>query len=318
VESWLRNLATPDLVWVPCFRQRDVAAAQTWARKRCVPVVFDPLISAYDKKVFERGKFAPTSRAAHQLLQWERQLMGKSDLVVADTSCHADFFQQALQVAPDRLAVIPVSAEEEVFTPQPSRPSSEPIEVLFYGSFIGLQGPHHIAEAVRQVREVRWTFIGAGPLLESCQQILDQCDNVRFLPSVPYDSLPQRIAEADILLGIFGTSDKAARVIPNKVSQALACGRPVVTQLSDAYPTTLRELPTEESGISWVPPGQPQAIADTVRHLAGQRNSLGQRSRAARLTFDRHFSNEILRGALNAALQQPCIAGGQLESVEAA
>ncbi|MGI9427058.1 MAG: hypothetical protein ACR2NM_00255, partial [Bythopirellula sp.] len=125
------------------------------------------------------------------------------------------------------------------------------------------------------------------------------------------------IGEADILLGIFGTTDKANRVIPNKVYQALACGRPVVTQLSQAYPSALRELPAEQAGISWVPPGQPQAIADTVRQLAEQRRSLGQRSRAARQTFDRWFSNEQIRASLAAALKRPCIASRQPAAVEA-
>ena len=181
LEATFRKLPRPDVVWVPCFRQRDAAAAVRWARKQNIPVVIDPLISAWDKQVFERRKFSEGVFRAKRLRKWESTLLKSCSAVVADTSCHAEFFQSALGVLPERTAVIPVSAEEGLFPCQSPKSSDSPFHVMFYGSFIGLQGPQYIAEAARRVTDVKWTFIGTGPLLDECQKIVNEAAHVEFV-----------------------------------------------------------------------------------------------------------------------------------------
>ena len=51
------------------------------------------------------------------------------------------------------------------------------------------------------------------------------------------------LASADAILGIFGTSDKALRVIPNKVYQGLAVGRAVLTAGGGGRPSVLLHDP---------------------------------------------------------------------------
>lgn len=144
-----------DAVWVPCFRQRDVAAAQRHAHRLNVPLIFDPMISAWDKQVFERHKFSPDSGQARRLLAWESRLLGHCDRVVADTAEHAAFFNQQFGVSEQALAVVPVGAEEDLFASTPV-PDTTPPEVLFVGSFIALQGPEVIVEAVRRHASPCW------------------------------------------------------------------------------------------------------------------------------------------------------------------
>lgn len=302
IEAGLRRIARPDLVWVPCFRHRDVTAAQRWANRRRVPLIFDPLISAWDKQVFERKKMSADSRAAKRLCQWESRLFRNSDLVIADTDCHADSFRCTHGTDQSRLCVIPVGAEEELFRIQPPRSGQPPVRAMFYGSFIGLQGPQFIAEAAKLVTHVEWTFIGSGPLLSDCMNRLKGCKHVTFIPRVPYDELPSRIGDADILLGIFGTSAKAGRVIPNKVYQSLACGRPVITQSSAAYPSHLRQMDSGDSGITWVPPGRPADIAEAVRRLAAAPAELASRSATARRSYEESFCSQAVMTALASAL----------------
>jgi glycosyltransferase involved in cell wall biosynthesis len=69
---------------------------------------------------------------------------------------------------------------------------------------------------------------------------------------------------AHVVLGAFGESGEAGRVIPNKVSQGLAAGRCVVTADTEA----VRELLTPSGHAVLVPPGDAPALADALRALA--------------------------------------------------
>ena len=302
IEALLRRLPTPDLIHVPCFRQRDIAAAHRYARRHGLQLLIDPLISAYDKQVFERGKFPEPCVQAKRLLREEQQLFQHADIVLADTSEHARFFVETLGVAQEKAHVVYVGAEEALFGPAPNpHPPNNPIEVLFYGSFIPLQGPQVIIDAARiyQGPPVNWVLLGSGPLLDDCKRKAQGLTNVTFESWLPYADLPDRIRRADILLGVFGTTPKAQRVIPNKVFQALACGKPVVTCSAPSYGSQIRAL---EEGINFVTAGRPHELADAVGRLAIDPAQLEQHGRAARALYVLHFSVKRIEQQLVSAL----------------
>jgi glycosyltransferase involved in cell wall biosynthesis len=304
LEIAFKSFCSVELLWVPCFRQRDLAAAVRWGRRKKIPVVFDPLISAYDKQVFERKKFPERSYRARKLLRWERQLFKMADLLVADTCEHARYFSETLGADSNRIAVVPVGAEEEVFTPHSNDSIIESLPtVLFYGSFLNLQGPEVIIEAARKYTgpPVHWKLAGEGPLLDECRKQASGLANVEFAPWLPYEELPDVIHQAEILLGIFGTSAKAGRVIPNKVYQALACGKPLVTRTSPAYPASF--VDNNKLGIGWVAAGDPQQLADKISELLTNRAVIAEMGRQARQTYETHFSMASISASLFSALQ---------------
>ncbi len=304
IEAGLRRLARPSLVWVPCFRQRDIAAAQRWSRRQGVPLVVDPLISAYDKQVFEQRKFADGSRRAERLRAWESGLLKGADRVVIDTPAHGEFLADTFDIPRERIGVVHVGAEEGAFVaaPLPARAPGEPREAMFFGSFIGLQGPQVIVQAARCYHgpPIRWVLLGEGPLRPECERLARGLDNVVFA-NTRISANPGRIHDADILLGAFGASAKAGRVIPNKVFQSLASGRPVVTREGTAYPEAVR-AGHGESGLVFVPPEAPDALAAAVADLAADPARLARLSEAARATFDSHFSPAAIREQLRAVL----------------
>lgn len=302
IEARLRNVPTADLIHVPCFRQRDVTAAARFARRRRVPLLFDPLISAFDKQVYERRKLSPCGLAARRLLAREQRQFAGADIVLADTPEHRRFFTETLLVEPQHLHVVYVGAEQPMFTPGPPRAPNRPLEVLFYGSFIPLQGAEFIVEAARLYDgpPVRWVLLGDGPLRAQCRQQAAGLPHVTFEDWLPYGELPARIRRADILLGVFGDTHKALRVIPNKVFQALACGKPLVTGAAPAYPA---ELVAEfNSGVRWVPMADARALTRSVAELAAQPERLAKIGTQARSCYESFFSPEKIREQLAAAL----------------
>jgi glycosyltransferase involved in cell wall biosynthesis len=303
VEAYIRQIPPVDLVWVPCFRQRVLLAAHRWAKRSRIPLIFDPLISAYDKQIWERKKFPKESNQAKKLLKWEQSLFQSADYVVADTEQHSAFFASTMHINSNKIFILPVGAEESLFTSQGYGLSNNPLRILFYGSYIALQGPEIIARAIQlyQGPEVQWHFIGDGPLRKNIQDSLQGLDNVHFTDWVPYADLPQWISNADICLGIFGSTEKTQRVIPNKVYQAMSCARPVITSTSEVYPLFLRQ--NNESGIFFVPANDPLALAEMVKKLAEHNDLVIQGQKNVIQSYKQYFSNEVIKQHLASLIQ---------------
>jgi glycosyltransferase involved in cell wall biosynthesis len=253
-----RLLARPaegDAVLVGYPGHLDLAAARRAARGR--PVIFNPLVSLADTLVSDRGRFRTGSLPGRLLEEVDRRAFRGADLVVADTSAHAAFLSGL--AGHDRFEVCFVGAEDRLFRP-PWEPA-DPFVALFVGKLIPLQGVETIVAAARLAPDIRFRVVGSGqlePLLR------DAPANVERIPWIDYELLPEELRRAGCALGIFGTSAKAARVIPNKAFQAIACGAPLVTADTPAA----RELLVDGESALLVPPGDAEALAAALRRLA--------------------------------------------------
>ena len=301
VEASLRRIPAPDAIWVASFRLRDLAAACRWGRKHGAKTLFDPVVSAYLKQVFEKRKFPEGSGRAKRLLRREQGLFALPDLVVADTKCHAEAFRDVLGVPEGRLATIYIGADESTFTPAPlpERKPDEPLEVLFYGSFIPLHGATTIVRAAHLAagENIRWTLLGDGPLREECIREARGAQNIVFEGYSPMEKLAEKIRGSDVLLGVFGETPQASRVMPNKFFQSIACARPVVTRLSEAYP----QAALDSAGVRFIEPGNPRALLDAV--LAWRELPVREEAaKAARRLYCECFSNDVVKGQLALAL----------------
>jgi len=118
---------------------------------------------------------------------------------------------------------------------------------------------------------------------------------IAILASIAFGA---RVVAGDVCLGVFGTSDKAARVVPNKVYDALAAGRPLVTADSAAA----RELLQDGRDALLVPAGDGAALAAALRRLLDrdERSRLGA---AALELYRRRCTPEAVAATLLSALE---------------
>jgi glycosyltransferase involved in cell wall biosynthesis len=234
----------------------DLTAARRIAAGR--PIVFNPLVSLYDTFVEDRRRVGSGSPAGRALKAIDRRALRSADLVVADTRANADFFAELGGLAQDDVEVCFVGAEERVFSP--GWKPAQPFHALFVGKLIPLHGLSTVLEAARIANDLRFRIVGSGQLEPLLRR---RPANVEHVPWVEYERLPRELHRAGCALGVFGTSEKASRVIPNKVFQALACGVPVVT----ADTSGARELLVDDESALLVPPGDAPALAAAVRRL---------------------------------------------------
>ena len=306
VEAFFRRLDSrgkPDLVWVPVARQRDIAAACRWAHKRGIPVVFDPMISAWDKKVLEQLKWKADERRAIRLLAREKKLMAMPDIVCWDTSCHVDFCADYLDVPREKLRVLLTGTDESVFKPQPEpSPREGDFRVLYHGAYLPLHGTEHIVEAARMTegKGIHWDFLGWGAYKAATEAKAAGITNITFLDKVPYTEVPRVICEHDVVLGVFGTTAKAARVIGNKVYECMACRRPTINEFCTGYPPEAKDC----KAIKFIPPGDAAAIVDAVTAYKNDWANREEYFASARDFFERHLSMAVIEKQLEGIVSE--------------
>jgi glycosyltransferase involved in cell wall biosynthesis len=260
--------ARPDVVLVPEFRHKDVPLARLLASVSGAALVVDPLVSRWDTKVADWGATSPRSLQADHNRRIDRAAVRFADLLLCDTRAHALYFHRFYRTPLSRVAVVPVGFDDSVFRPLPPPPVA-PFRVAFFGSYLPLHGVETIVAAARRLggTGIRFLLVGSGQTFAAADAARRDGVELDLVPTQsPLDLVP-RLQTAHVLLGIFGTTPKAARVVPNKLYQGLALGRAMVSADTPA----LREFFVPEEHLLAVPPGDAPALAAAILRLRDDR-----------------------------------------------
>jgi len=260
----------PDLIFIGYLGHFDIIIIYPFAKLKGIPIIWDPFISLYDTIVNDRSLLSKKNMLAKLLFYIESISCSCADLIVLDTSSHANYFKEQYSLSPNKLCSVFVGVEPELFYKQELtiHTDNETKNVLFYGQFIPLHGIETIVEAAKilENENIQFTLIGIGQKAANIDKKINslKLKNIKRIEWIAYDRLIYSIYESDICLGIFGSSKKASRVIPNKVFQILATGKPLITMDSPA----IRELiPKNLSKITLIPPANPEELSLAIKSM---------------------------------------------------
>ncbi len=258
-----------DAVMVPYLGALDTLVLWPFALLRRRQITWDMFLSLYDTVVNDRSMVGAKSLPGRMLWVTEWLACRAAHHVLLDTKAHAEHIARIFNLPESRIGAVPVGAEPGSFQrlPPPARHDG-PTRVLFYGQLIPLHGLKTILTAATsdRGRDINWHLIGTGQerLLLETALVDAEYNHISWQKWVPYEELTEAISNADICLGIFGASGKAASVVPNKVYQALLSGRSVITRSS---PAMIETFGTEALGVKLIPHSNPEALLDAIAEL---------------------------------------------------
>jgi len=253
-----------DIVFMPSFTHVNVRSVKKITTK---PLVFDPLISRYLSKVFDYKAVWKYSPRAYKNYLKDKISMTHADLVFADTQAHKAYFTSRIGIPAEKIHVLPVGVNEELFYPLPGQKKENTFVVGFYGSFIPLHGADVIVETaalLKNEKNIRFVLLGDGVQFNQIKATLkkNSMQNVDLKGWISYQDLNSEINAFDVSLGIFGSSLKTNKVVPNKIYHYMACNKPVITKDTEA----MRELFTDGKDVL-LTRANPKQVAEKILFL---------------------------------------------------
>ncbi len=296
--EYLRVRRRIDAIWVAEGGHRLVPWVKALGRLDRVPVLFDPFLSRYNTRVEDRGLFARRSVGALVASWQDWSSCASADYLVFDTHEHRRYFFDRYRLRGPS-AVLEVAIDEDTFTAAgPLTPRRAGLDVLFYGTYIPLHGIDVIVGAADRLRahaDIAFTLVGTGQERARTEARLAELGlrSVQLVESMPPVRLAERIRAADVCLGIFGATLKAANVVPNKLVQCAAMGKAIVTRRSDAVARYF-----DDGDVSAVEPGSADALAERLVQLRDDADLRARLGHSARAAFERSFASTVLRRRL--------------------
>ena len=297
-----------DLIFVGYFGHLDmffVKFFQLIAFRKKKKIVFDVFVSLYDSIISDRKMLKADSFLAKFIFMLDKVACSFADVLLLDTDAHIDFFHHTFKVPKEKMIRIYASADTSVFYPRKSNKTNKhnKFNVLFMGKYTPLHGIEHIVEAadiLRDNEKIHFIFIGKGQLAIQIRSLAEtkNLENIEFIDWVEYETLPFYIENADVCLGIFADSDKASRVIPNKVFQSMAMGKAIITGNTKG----IREALKNGENAILCTPADPVELAQAILRLEADSAFREKMGSMARQTFETNLGNKAVVIGLEHAL----------------
>lgn len=233
-----------DFLLFPYLGIFDLLTLSPFILIKRTPVILDFFVPLYDSIVNDRKLLSKNNPISYLIFFLEKIALKISKVILVDTNSHGRYLSHLYNIPEEKLKRVFVGAERLFFNSAKITNSpfnTNKFNIFFYGQFIPLQGVEKIINAAKIIQEkqyndILFTIAGTGQTSQTIDNLIKEkkLSNIKRISWIPYRKLPLWIQNSNICLGIFGESQKANSVIPNKVFQVLASNKFVITADSPA------------------------------------------------------------------------------------
>lgn len=287
------KIKKPDIILVAFPGHTMVWLARLlWPSRR---IYFDSFLSRYDSNVNDRKAYKSHSLRGlvDWLLDWSSCLLAHK--VLLDTDEHIKYFSIQFMINKKKMIRVPIGANTAIFYPRESPQNSKEFIVHFHGMFIPLQGIEHILAAAELLKDhsgIIFNIIGSGQQYGEISELVlkKNLSNVRLLGKKQLFEIPSYIEKSDVCLGIFGDTDKASRVVPNKVYEYIAMKKAVITADTPA----IKEFFTNEEHMILCERSSGRGIASAILKLKDNQALMRKLAENSYAYFTEHMSPRMI------------------------
>ena len=247
---------------------------------------------------FATGLIDQRGMAARLAREIENRLLKAADLVSTISLRMADRLREK-GVEPDRIAELRNWSSGAFANGDPAGAAyraewnlGDRKVALYSGNIANKQGIEIIVETARQLvhrRDLVFVICGEGPNRANLERLAAGLDNVQVHDLQPIERVGDLLALASLHLlpQIAGAADL---VLPSKLANMLASGRPVIATTAESSGLAAE---VGDCGVA-IPPGDPAAMAAAITRLVDDDDARARLGAAARVRALTHWSRDAL------------------------
>lgn len=300
---WLRTLRTyagliADFRRLPDFDvlvigypgHYDVFLAWLLSRLRRKPLAWDLFNSVYLMSR-ERGLQQRSPFTINLLRRLEAFAVRLPERMFLDTPQFIAWFEEQYQADPARFRTVAIGADDRYFQPRPETAETQPFTVLYYGGYIPNHGIETVIQAAYLLRteiDLQFKLIGDGPTRPAAIELARQLalDNLTFIDWLNREQLAEHIAGAGVVLGAFSNSEQLSLTNNNKIYEAFAMQKAVISARSPAIPAVVQH----GESLYLVERADPHSLAQAVLTLNNDPELRAHLAKNGRKLFEQHFN----------------------------
>jgi len=268
-------------------------------------ILFDLYVSTFDTMVYDRGITTSNTILAKWFRFVDRLSMQLADKIILETEDHINNYAEKFKIPKENFFHIFLGLNENVFLKKSKGKSKRnTFLVHFHGEYAPFHGVEYILKAADLLRDENISFriIGTGITYKKDMKLATRLrlKKVRFIDWVPYERLAEKMAEADCCLGFFGINPRAERILTNKVVEALAVGKPLIT----GHNLPVQELLENKKTALLIKKGDAKALAEAILLLKNNKRLREKIAENGHTVFMKHCCIKVFSEKLKTVIEE--------------